>query len=129
MITEKLYRDLYIRRMGHIRKAAFITIICALSLSASAQDFKKEVKTSYLKTCLEQADKDYDEYEMRLYRWWCECSAEKVSQQLTLTDFIKMKLMSKEESAKKMKAVIQTCTDTLKRNMAIHKENKQKQAK
>ncbi|HTM65894.1 MAG TPA: hypothetical protein VL093_06230 [Flavipsychrobacter sp.] len=110
--------------MGHIKSAAFIIIMCALSFSVSAQEFKKEVKTSYLKTCLEQADKDYDEYEMRLYRWWCECSSEKVSQQLTLTDFLKMKLMSKEESAKKMKAVIQVCTDTFKRNMTIYKEIK-----
>ena len=92
--------------MDHFRKVAFTIALFTLSLNASAQSVKKEIKSAYLKTCLEKADKNYDEYEQRLYSWWCECSAEKVSDHFGLMDFIKMKYMDKKEAAKKRLSLI-----------------------
>lgn len=103
---------------------AIIISVCSFTLTASAQDSKAAIRKAYLQTCLEQADKNYDSYELSLYRWWCDCSAEKISNRFGMADFLKMKFMSKKETSEMMQPVIKICTDTLKRNMAIHRANK-----
>ena len=105
--------------MKYSLRALIVIVFCtAISCSPS----KKEIRDEFTKSCIQEADKQTDDPNVRkAVHDYCKCAGEMTSEKLSVTDWTEIdNLKKKGESAAikaKLMPILQPCEEEMRRKM------------
>ena len=89
----------------------------------SYTDKKNEFRKMLINECIETGDKQFTDSKVAAYfHQYCECSSEKLSENMSREEFTKMKEANNDaELQAKIRPIVQSCLDDLQRKMNASK--------